>query len=716
MFWLFFWAQIALVVAGVWLVWVGVRGRPVDDHPHCRKCGYDLFGLSLRGAVCPECGAPLNQRKAVRVGVRERRRGLIVLAIACGVAAYALGPLRGAIWYEWVGRPAAFVYAVRTGDEAGVEGLLSSRPGLIRLRPPGQSLLDLAVSGPRGEGVVKRLLAAGAEPNEAGSGNGFRPLHRAAWEDKPDIVQVLLSGGADPNVRDGNGETPLHFAARRPGPGAVSKILLAEGADPNARDARSRTPLHSAASERNVEVVEVLIGAKADVNAANDQGRTPLHLAAARRNWDVSTVLLKAGAKLGTKDAGGKVPAQLAREADPEGGGRFVAQLYDHALRDREVEGRLEDVRAALRTDPAAIGGEATERPLLHVAAALGQTGLARTLLDAGADLKTRDAAGKTALHRAAWGHNPGMVDLLLRAGADANAPDKDGRTPLHAAADSSARPRTAELLLKAGADPGARDKQGLTPVELAATSGYDDRVPFIETMLRAGGRVDVYAALATGRDELLHELLGRDKSLASGGPAARRASPLHVAAWHGRIDAARLLLDHGADVNAGAIERKETADAAGSPGRSPLFDAIGRKHFDVAELLLQRGARVDVVSAAGGTALHVAAATGERPVKMLLRRRADPNAADPLGLTPLHLAAGYSDVATVRALVEAGADVAAKDSMARTALDHALRGNPRHPEVAAYLRSLGAPSHSPAPKTNPTTSTTTLPAPQSGR
>jgi ankyrin repeat protein len=121
----------------------------------------------------------------------------------------------------------------------------------------------------------------------------------------------------------------------------------------------------------------------------------------------------------------------------------------------------------------------------------------------------------------------------------------------------------------------------------------------------------------------------------------------------------------------------------------------------------------VDATNSGGATPLHVAAAAGAPAVRMLLEHGAKPNVADPLQITPLLVAAGYGDAETVRALVEAGADITANDALARTALDHALRGNPRHPEVAKYLRSIGAPSHYPAtrPATSPSTAPTTSPA-----
>jgi hypothetical protein len=69
----------SLVVVGATIVFVGLRGRRVDDHPICRTCGFDLFGLPVGAAVCSECGADLSRRRAVRVGRREGRRKLLWL-------------------------------------------------------------------------------------------------------------------------------------------------------------------------------------------------------------------------------------------------------------------------------------------------------------------------------------------------------------------------------------------------------------------------------------------------------------------------------------------------------------------------------------------------------------------------------------------------------------------------------------------------------------
>lgn len=64
-------ALLLLLIAGVVLLGWAWRGRRVDDHPVCRKCRFDLYGLPEPEA-CPECGAALGGAGAVRIGNRRR--------------------------------------------------------------------------------------------------------------------------------------------------------------------------------------------------------------------------------------------------------------------------------------------------------------------------------------------------------------------------------------------------------------------------------------------------------------------------------------------------------------------------------------------------------------------------------------------------------------------------------------------------------------------
>ena len=81
-----------VVLIGMCLLAVGLRGRRVNDHPVCRRCKFDLVGLYPDAGRCPECGAPLSGR-AVRRGVRMYRPllagtggALCLLGVAIGGA------------------------------------------------------------------------------------------------------------------------------------------------------------------------------------------------------------------------------------------------------------------------------------------------------------------------------------------------------------------------------------------------------------------------------------------------------------------------------------------------------------------------------------------------------------------------------------------------------------------------------------------------------
>ena len=72
---------VLLLLAECGLLGVGLRGIRIDDHPYCRRCRYDLLRLASSSRACPECGARLAGKRAVRTGRRRRQGGLIVLGV-----------------------------------------------------------------------------------------------------------------------------------------------------------------------------------------------------------------------------------------------------------------------------------------------------------------------------------------------------------------------------------------------------------------------------------------------------------------------------------------------------------------------------------------------------------------------------------------------------------------------------------------------------------
>ena len=90
------WIVLLVVVslAAVALTLLGLRGRRADDHPLCRKCGFDQTG-NPGAKGCTECGADLTRKKAVKIGHRARRKGPLVAGLALLVACLLVGGIVG---------------------------------------------------------------------------------------------------------------------------------------------------------------------------------------------------------------------------------------------------------------------------------------------------------------------------------------------------------------------------------------------------------------------------------------------------------------------------------------------------------------------------------------------------------------------------------------------------------------------------------------------
>jgi len=182
-----------------------------------------------------------------------------------------------------------------------------------------------------------------------------------------------------------------------------------------------------------------------------------------------------------------------------------------------------------------------------------------------------------------------------------------------------------------------ARDEAGLTAVLRAAYSG---RQELVGLLLDANPALDVFDAAAVGRERGLEELLAADTDLArSWSPDG--FTPLHLAAFFGHEDAARLLLEHGADAN--VVARHESLKV------TPLHSAAAGAHSSIVRLLLEAGADADARQEGGFTPLHSAAQNGDREsAEALLDSGADPAATTDEGKTPADLAtmAGHDDLA----------------------------------------------------------------------
>ena len=97
-------------------------------------------------------------------------------------------------------------------------------------------------------------------------------LHKAAQQNRIDIVKWLIENGANPNTKDKMHNTALHFASKT-GSQQVLKYLIEYGANLNAKDKEENTPLHFAFSP---EVAFLLIENGANLSMRNELGVTPI--------------------------------------------------------------------------------------------------------------------------------------------------------------------------------------------------------------------------------------------------------------------------------------------------------------------------------------------------------------------------------------------------------------------------------------------------------
>ena len=190
-----------------------------------------------------------------------------------------------------------------------------------------------------------------------------------------------------------------------------------------------------------------------------------------------------------------------------------------------------------------------------------------------------------------------------------------------------------------------ARNESGVSALLWAYYSGQPG---VAERLLASGVELNIFEAAAAGDLGRTRELLARDPALVDA-CSADGFSPLGLAAFFGRPEVLKLLLNEGADPN--------------SPSRNAM--------------------RV--------TPLHSAAANREpelslRMVEVLLRSGADPNVRQHGGWTPLQQAAAHGRSQMVDVLISHGADPAAKSEDGKMAADKAAEGG--YGELAELLRS----------------------------
>jgi ankyrin repeat protein len=327
-----------------------------------------------------------------------------------------------------------------------------------------------------------------------------------------------------------------------------------------------------------------------------------------------------------------------------------------------------------------------------------GNTAEVRRLIEAGADVTLANNYGVTPMSLAAEVADSQVLKLLLDAGADANSPNAEGMTALMAVARTG-NVDAAKLLLEHGATVDGRENfGGQTALMWASARRHPE---MIELLVAHGASID---ARSTARDYQRHITAeGRPKSLDSGG-----FTPLLYAARENCIACVEVLLAKGADI-----------DLADPDGVSPLHLSVMNANWDLAKKLIEAGADIDQWDIFGEAPLFTAVGgrsradggrasidppnetTGLGLVRLLLERGANPNmqlffrpanvrgATNTRGSTPLIRAANNNDLEVVQLLLEHGADATVYMADRQTPIHAVLAGRASEKDALELIKIL---------------------------
>ena len=232
-----------------------------------------------------------------------------------------------------------------------------------------------------------------------------------------------------------------------------------------------------------------------------------------------------------------------------------------------------------------------------------GNLPLVQLMLDNGAKIDEKNNLGNTALMVACSKRYPCIVTELIKRKASINIANKKGNRAITFVCQMGPL-KTLEILIANGAETEFFNINGDTPLLIACRNGQCEvaklllqyyNKEYILFRAKIDGFDALFASVEQNRPDCVKLILDNgvpvDEKTDTNNEILAESTPLHLAAYYGRYESAKVLLDYGSDTNAKNINRM-----------TPLHLAVMRNHEKIVELLIKYNANSNVYDMVGNT------------------------------------------------------------------------------------------------------------------
>ncbi len=580
--------------------------------------------------------------------------------------------------------------------------LLDNGASMDKKDNTGDTILFYAVRANK-KAFVDLLLHKAASVNKQHQDDGSTVLHIAAKAGHVAVLKLLLERGASANIKDKNGYTPLHWAVKNKSVEIVTLLLTYQKDLVNEVNEKEcgRTTLHYAVEgDIDPALIKLLVEAGITIDKPDDNGETALYYASSNGRLDIVRLLLNF--LIGREE---HYDSNILHDAMHSGDVRLVESLIDKeeisALLNEKNEtgaaalmlasnyGYKEVVASLLRKKVFVIEENDDDEMDLLCAFLFGEdNAMVEMLLKANPSIvNIKDDSGSAALHLAVLIESTKMVELLLEHGASINIKDENNYTPLHLAVKK--KPVEAFKLLmnfymRSACVENVDTKliqfliKEKTLLEFVVKNqifiweynNNGDAVPcsrinFIESEEAVDLMLDdedfmLHYPLSNGNSDIVRLLLEHGASIDA--KDSNGNTVLHDAAYNGNVQILNLLLEKNVEVN-----------RQNNSGLTALHFVVQGGCLDAVKLLLSHNASISLQDNDGDTVLHYAAIDGNSEMlSLLLNNKAKIDDLNNKKMTPLHCTVSNKHLAAVKLLLSHNASIDKQDNDGQTVLHYA--------------------------------------------